>query len=38
MNNIDMTKKIQFTMKVAKDVLEFLDLKLKFDKNTNVSR
>ena len=32
MNNIDMTKKIQFTMEVAKDVLEFLDLKLKFDK------
>ena len=27
-----MTKKIQFTMEVAKDVLEFLDLKLKFDK------
>ena len=32
MNNIDRTKKIQFTMEVAKDVLEFLDLKLKFDK------
>ena len=32
MNNIDTTKKIQFTMEVAKDVLEFLDLKLKFDK------
>ena len=27
-----MTKKIQFTMEVAKGVLEFLDLKLKFDK------
>ena len=32
MNNIDRTKKIQFTMEVEKDVLEFLDLKLKFDK------
>ena len=32
MNNIDRTKKIQFTMEVAKDVLEFLDLKLTFDK------
>ena len=32
MNNIDRTKKIQFTMKVTKDFLEFLDLKLKFDK------
>ena len=32
MNNIDRTKKIQFTMEVAKDVLEFLDLKHKFDK------
>ena len=32
MNNIDRTKKIQFTMEVAKDVLELLDLKLKFDK------
>ena len=32
MNNIDRTKKIQFTMEAVKDVLEFLDLKLKFDK------
>ena len=32
MNNIDRTKKIQFTMEVAEDVLEFLDLKLTFDK------
>ena len=32
MNNIDRTKKIQFTMEVGKDVLEFLDLKLKLDK------
>ena len=30
MNNIDSTKKIQFTMEVAKDVLEFLDLQFKF--------
>ena len=32
MNTIDRTKKIQFTMEVAEDVLEFLDLKLTFDK------
>ena len=32
MNNMDSTKKIQFTMEVAKDVLKFLDLQLKFDK------
>ena len=32
MNNIDRTKKIHFTKEVAKDVLEFLDLKIKFDK------
>ena len=32
MSSIDRTKKVQFTMEVAKDVLEFLDLKLKFDK------
>ena len=31
MNNIDNTKKIQFTMEVAKEILEFLDLQLKFD-------
>ena len=28
----DRTKIIQFTMEVAEDVLEFLDLKLTFDK------
>ena len=32
MNNIDRTKEIQFTMEVAKDALEVLDLKLTFDK------
>ena len=32
MNNIDRTKKIQFTMEVARDVLQFLDLKRKFSK------
>ena len=32
MNNIDRTKKIQFIMEVGKGVLEFLNLKLKFDK------
>ena len=32
MNNIYRTKKIQFTMEVTEDVLEFLDLKLTFDK------
>ena len=32
MNNIDSTKKIQFAMELAKDILEFLDLQLKFDK------
>ena len=32
MNNIENTKKIQFTMEVAKNVLEFLDLQLKFHK------
>ena len=32
MKNIDRTKKIQFTMEVAEVVLEFLDLKLTFDK------
>ena len=34
MNNIDQIKKIQFTMEVAKDSLEFLDLKLTFDKES----
>ena len=32
MNNIDRTKKIPLTMEEAKEVLEFFDLKLKFDK------
>ena len=32
MNKIDRTKKIQFTMEIGKDILQFLDLKLKFDK------
>ena len=32
MNNINKTKKIQFTMEVAEVVLEFLDLKLTFNK------
>ena len=31
MNKIDSTKKMRFTMEVAKDVLEFPDLRLKFD-------
>ena len=31
MNNIDKTKKIKFTIEVA-EVLEFIDLKLTFDK------
>ena len=34
MNNIDQSKKIPFTMEVAKDSLEFLDLKLIFDKES----
>ena len=32
MNKVDPTKKIQFTMEVSTDILVFLDLKLKFDK------
>ena len=32
MNDIDRTKKIQFSVEVAEDVLEFLDYKLTFDK------
>ena len=32
MNNIDKTKKIQFTTGIAEDVLEFLDLKVTLDK------
>ena len=31
MNSIDSIKKIQFTMEVAKEILEFLDLGLEFD-------
>ena len=34
MNKVDQTKKIQFTMEVATATLEFLDLKLKFDKKS----
>ena len=34
MNKVDPTKKIQFTMEVAADTLEFLDLKLKPDKES----
>ena len=34
MNKVDPTRKIQFTMEVATDTLEFLDLKLKFDKES----
>ena len=30
-NTIDMTKKIQFIMEAAEDVLELLDLKFIFD-------
>ena len=32
MNNTDRTKKIQFTMQIEEDVLEFLYFKLTFDK------
>ena len=32
MNNTDRNKKIQFTMEIAEDVLEFLYFKLTFDK------
>ena len=35
-NNIDKTRKIQFTMEVVEDVLEFADLKLTFDKECNI--
>ena len=34
MNKVDPMKKIQFTMKVATDTLEFLDLQFKFDKES----
>ena len=38
MNNLDQSKKIQFTMEVSKDSLEFLVLKLMFDKESkNIS-
>ena len=37
MNKVDPTKKNQFTMEVATDTLEFLDLKLKFDKEIFVN-
>ena len=36
MNNIDSIKKIQFTLEVAKDILEFLDLQLKLDKVSKI--
>ena len=35
MNNTARTKKILFNMEVVNDVLEFLDLQLKFDKEYN---
>ena len=31
MNKVDPTKKTQFTMEVATDTVEFLNVKLKFD-------
>ena len=34
LNKVDPTIKIQFTMEVATDALDFLDLKLKFDKES----
>ena len=34
MKNIDSMKKTQFIMEVAKDILKFLDLRLKFDKKS----
>ena len=34
MNKVDSMKKIQFTIEVATDTLEFLDLKLRFDKES----
>ena len=36
MNNIDSTEKIEFTMEVAKDISEFLELQLKFDKVSKI--
>ena len=32
MNKVDPTKNIKFNMEVATDILEILDVKLKFDK------
>ena len=34
MNKVEPTKKIQFTLEVATETLEFLELKLKFDKKS----
>ena len=34
MNKVDPTKNIQLAMEVATDTLEFLDLKVKFDKQS----
>ena len=34
MNKVDLTIKIQFTIEVSTDTLEFLELKLKFDKES----
>ena len=34
MNKVDPTKKTQFTMEVATDTVEFLNVKLKFDKES----
>ena len=34
MNNTDNIKKVKFTMDISKDVLEFLDLRDKFDKES----
>ena len=34
MNKFDHTKQVHFSMEVASDTLEFLDLKLKFDTET----
>ena len=34
MNKVNPTEKIQFTMEVATDTLEFLELKFKFDKES----
>ena len=39
MNKVDPTKKIQFTVEVATDTLEILDIKLKFvKKSKQISR